>query len=133
MSVSDPIADMFTRIRNALAEKHDKVVVPFSNMKLAIAKILKDEGFIKYYEIVSEDLRKKTIKIGLKYDEVGQSIITKIDRISKPGNRRYIAKREIPKVLSGFGISILSTPKGVISGRAARLANVGGEYLGRVY
>ncbi len=133
MAISDPIADMFTRVRNALAARHDKVIIPFSNMKLAIAKILKDEGFIKYYEIVSEDLRKKTIKIGLKYDDSGRSLISTIRRISKPGRRHYVAKKEIPKVLNGFGISILSTPKGVLSGRAARLANVGGEYIGKVF
>jgi small subunit ribosomal protein S8 len=133
MSISDPIADMFTRIRNAILARHDKVVIPFSNMKLSIAKILKDEGFVKYYEILTEDNQKKLLKVGLKYDDMGRSLISNIERVSRPGRRYYVTKKQIPKVLNGFGISILSTPKGVLSGRSARLANVGGEYLGKVH
>lgn len=133
MAITDPIADMFTRLRNALLAGHDEVIVPFSNLKLSISKILKDEGFIKYYEMISEDLNKKNIKIGLKYRTNGKPAISGINRISRPGKRYYVSKRDIPKVLNGFGISILSTSKGLMTGRNARLKNTGGELLGEVY
>ena len=133
MTITDPIADMFTRIRNGLNVKLEVVDIPFSVIKLSISKILKDEGFIKYYEIVSDDLKKKRIKVGLKYTSSGKSVISKLTRISKPGKRIYVQKSEIPKVLNGFGINVLSTPKGVLSGRSARLKNVGGELIGEVY
>lgn len=133
MSHSHPISNLFTMIRNALKSQHSSVVVPYSNIKLAICKILKDEGFVKYYEIQSETLHKKSIKIGLKYDDAGDSLISVIKSVSLPGKRKYLQKSEIPKVLNGFGVSFYSTSKGVLSGKAARLANVGGEYLGYVY
>ena len=132
MAVTDPIADMFTRIRNALMISQEDVVFPFSKMKLSIVKILKEEGFVKYYEVLTEDLSKKSIKIGLKYTPDGLSLIKQIDRKSKPGKRYYVQKCQVPKVLNGFGISILSTSKGVLSGKNARLSNVGGELLGIV-
>ena len=133
MSHSHPLSNMFTIIRNAIKAKHSSVSVPFSNLKLAICKILKDEGFIKYYEIESEKLQKKYIKIGLKFNDDGTSMISEIRSVSLPGKRKYVQKSEITKVLNGFGVSFYSTSKGVLSGRAARLANVGGEYLGYVY
>lgn len=133
MSHSHPISNMFTNIRNALSAKHDSVVIPFSRIKLAICKIMKDEGFITSYDIQSQTLQKKSIKIVLKYDEEGQSLISEIRSVSLPGKRKYLQKSQIPKVLNGFGVSFYSTSKGVLSGKAARLANVGGEYLGYVY
>lgn len=133
MSISDPIADMFTRIRNAFLAKHKKVIMPYSNMKTDIAKILEIEGFVNKFEVNSKELTKKELVINLKYDESGNSIIEEINRISKPGKRIYVQKSQIPKVMNGFGISIISTPKGILSGRAARLANVGGELLGEVF
>jgi small subunit ribosomal protein S8 len=133
MAITDPIADMFTRIRNALQVQHNEVLIPHSKGKQAIAKILKDEGFIKHFEVVQEDLRKKLIKVILKYSKTDEPIIKKIDKVSTPGNRRYVKKCDIPKVLNGFGISILSTSKGVMTGRQARINNTGGELLGIVY
>ena len=133
MAVMDPISDMFTRIRNAINARHDEVSFPFSTLKLAIIKILKEEGFIKFYEIVSTDLKKKVIKIGLKYSGSGKNVITKLETRSRPSHRVYVQKNEIPKVLNGFGTSILSTSKGVLSGRSARLQHVGGELIGIVY
>jgi small subunit ribosomal protein S8 len=130
MAVTDPIADMFTRIRNAIQIRQDEVVIPFSNLKHNIAKILKEEGFIKYFELVNADSIKKAIKIGLKYSNTGRSVISRISRVSKPSNRVYVKKADIPKVLNGYGICIVSTPKGVLNGKAARLANVGGEFIG---
>ena len=133
MSHSHPISNMFTIIRNAIKAKHSSVMVPFSNLKLAICKIMKDEGFIKYYEIQGESTQKKTIKVGLKYDDEGVPMISEIRAVSLPGKRKYVQKANISKVLNGFGVSFYSTSKGVLSGRAARLSNVGGEYLGYVY
>lgn len=130
MAVTDPIADMFTRIRNAIQIHQDEVVIPFSNLKHSIAKILKEEGFIKYFELINTDSIKKAIKIGLKYSNTGRSVISRIARVSKPSNRVYVKKADIPKVLNGYGICIVSTPKGVLNGKAARLANVGGEFIG---
>ena len=132
MVVTDPIADMLTRIRNALIAKHDEVVIPFSNMKLAIAKILLDEGYIKSYE-VKEDGIIKNIAITLKYGPNRQKVITGLKRISKPGLRIYARKDNIPKVLNGLGIAILSTSKGVMTAREARKAAVGGEVLAYIW
>ena len=132
MIVTDPIADMLTRIRNALIAKHDEVVIPFSNMKLAIAKILLDEGYIKSYE-VKEDGIIKNIAITLKYGPNRQKVITGLKRISKPGLRIYARKDNIPKVLNGLGIAILSTSKGVMTDREARKAAVGGEVLAYIW
>ncbi|MGN1160559.1 MAG: 30S ribosomal protein S8 [Lachnospiraceae bacterium] len=129
----DPIADMLTRIRNANTAKHDTVDVPASKMKLAIAGILLDEGYIKKYDIV-EDGNFKTIRITLKYGaDKNDKIITGIKRISKPGLRVYASKDELPKVLGGLGVAIISTNQGVITDKKARELNVGGEVLAFVW
>ena len=133
MTMSDPIADMLTRIRNANTAKHDTVDVPSSKMKLAIAKILLDEGYIKAYDII-EDGNFKTIQITLKYGaDKNDKIITGIKRISTPGLRVYAGKDELPKVLGGLGIAIISTNQGVITDKEARKLNVGGEVLAFVW
>ncbi|MDD3220834.1 MAG: 30S ribosomal protein S8 [Clostridia bacterium] len=133
MSMSDPIADMLTRIRNANTAKHDTVDVPASKMKESIAKILLDEGYIKGYETV-EDGIVKTIKITLKYGaDKNQKTISGIKRISKPGLRVYAAKEELPRVLGGLGVAIISTNKGVITDKEARALNVGGEVIAFVW
>ena len=133
MTMSDPIADMLTRIRNANAAKHDTVDVPSSKMKLAIAKILLDEGYIAKYDII-EDGSFKTIHITLKYGaDKNDKIISGIKRISKPGLRIYANKEELPQVLGGLGIAIISTNQGVITDKEARKLNVGGEVLAFVW
>ena len=133
MTMSDPIADMLTRIRNANAAKHDTVDVSSSKMKLAIAKILLDEGYIKAYDLI-EDGNFKTIHITLKYGaDKNDKIITGIKRISKPGLRVYAGAEELPRVLGGLGIAIISTNKGVMTDKEARLANVGGEVLAFIW
>ena len=133
MTMSDPIADMLTRIRNANAAKHDTVDVPASKMKLAIAKILLDEGYIAKYDII-EDGAFKTIHITLKYGaDKNDKIISGIKRISKPGLRIYANKEELPQVLGGLGIAIISTNQGVITDKEARKLNVGGEVLAFVW
>ena len=131
--MSDPIADMLTRIRNANPAKHDTVDVPSSKMKVAIADILEKEGYITKYEIV-EDGNFKTIRITLKYGaDKNEKIITGIKRISKPGLRAYVGKDDIPKVLGGLGIAILSTNQGIITDKEARKLQVGGEVLAFVW
>ena len=132
MLVNDPIADMLTRIRNALVAKHDSILVPASNEKKALAKILLDEGFIKSVDYVEEGVQ-GAIKIGLKYDANRKSVITGLKRISKPGLRVYAGKNEIPKVLGGLGIAILSTNQGVVTDKEARKLAVGGEVLAYVW
>ena len=133
MTMSDPIADMLTRIRNANAAKHDTVDVPASKMKLAIAKILLDEGYIAKYDII-EDGTFKTIHITLKYGaDKTDKIMSGIKRISKPGLRVYANKEELPQVLGGLGIAIISTNQGVITDKEARKLNVGGEVLAFVW
>ena len=133
MTMSDPIADMLTRIRNANAAKHDTVDVPASKMKLAIAKILLDEGYIAKYDIV-EDGTFKTIHITLKYGaDKNDKIISGIKRISKPGLRIYANKEELPQVLGGLGVAIISTNQGVVTDKEARKLNVGGEVLAFVW
>ena len=133
MTMSDPIADMLTRIRNANTAKHDTVDVPSSKMKLAIADILVKEGFIKKYDVV-EDGNFKTIRITLKYGkDKNEKIISGIKRISKPGLRVYASKNEIPKVLGGLGTAILSTNQGIITDKEARKLQVGGEVLAFVW
>ncbi|MEG1847996.1 MAG: 30S ribosomal protein S8 [Lachnospiraceae bacterium] len=133
MTMSDPIADMLTRIRNANTAKHDTVDVPMSKMKLAIAKILLDEGYIKKYDII-EDGEFKTIHITLKYGaDKSEKIITGLKRISKPGLRVYANKEELPKVLGGLGVAIISTNEGVVTDKEARKLNVGGEVLAFVW
>ena len=129
MTHSDPIADMLTRIRNANTAKHDTVDVPSSKMKLAIAEILLKEGFIKSFEVIEEG-NFKTFRIALKYGaDKNQRIITGIKRISKPGLRVYAGAEEMPKVLGGLGIAIVSTNKGVMTDKEARALNIGGEVL----
>ena len=133
MTMSDPIADMLTRIRNANTAKHDTVDVPASKMKLAIADILVREGYIKKYDIV-EDGAFQTIRISLKYGaDKNEKIITGLKRISKPGLRIYAGKDELPRVLGGLGIAILSTNQGVITDKEARKLQVGGEVLAFVW
>ena len=133
MSMSDPIADMLTRIRNANTAKHDTVDVPASKMKESIAKILLDEGYIKSYEIIEDGIA-KTIKITLKYGvDKNQKTISGIKRISKPGHRVYAGKDELPKVLGGLGVAIISTNKGVVTDKEARAMNVGGEVIAFVW
>ena len=133
MTMSDPIADMLTRIRNANTAKHDTVDVPASKMKLAIAKILLDEGYIAKYDVI-EDGNFKTIHITLKYGaDKNEKIITGLKRISKPGLRVYANREELPKVLGGLGIAIVSTNQGVITDKKARELGVGGEVLAFVW
>ena len=133
MTMSDPIADMLTRIRNANTAKHDTVDVPSSKMKLSIAQILLDEGYIKKFDVV-DDGNFKTIHITLKYGEdKNDKIITGIKRISKPGLRVYAGREDLPKVLGGLGIAIISTNQGVITDKEARKLNVGGEVLAFVW
>jgi small subunit ribosomal protein S8 len=133
MAIMDPISDMFTRIRNAIIAKHEKTSIPHSSMKVAIAKILKSEGFIIDYRVIEESSFKKSLEISVKYTPAGDSVITVLKKLSKPSKRIFVAKKEVPKPLNGFGISIVSTSKGVLSGREARLNNVGGELIGIVY
>ena len=133
MNMSDPIADMLTRIRNANTAKHDTVDVPSSKMKLAIADILLKEGYIKKYDII-EDGNFKTIRIELKYGkDKNEKIISGIKRISKPGLRIYANKEDMPKVLGGLGVAIISTNQGVITDKQARELGVGGEVLAFVW
>jgi len=138
MSVSDPISDMLTRIRNAVLAEHTTVALPNSKMKSAIAQILKDEGYISGFEIVDDTKRpvQKVLRIRLKY--VGERrerrpVITGLERISRPGSRVYTGKQEIPWVLSGMGVAIISTPKGVMTGQRARQLGVGGEILCKIW
>jgi small subunit ribosomal protein S8 len=136
MSISDPIADMLTRIQNGLLAGHQTVSMPASNMKLAIARILKEEGFIDAFEEAGADKTSKSLRLKLKY--VGERrerrpMITGLRRVSKPGRRVYVGKHEIPWVKSGIGVAILSTPKGVMSGGRARQLGVGGEVLCQIW
>ena len=133
MTISDPIADMLTRIRNANTAKHDTVDIPASKMKLAIAEILLNEGYIKKYDLV-EDGNFKSIRVTLKYGkDKNEKIITGLKRISKPGLRVYANREELPKVLGGLGVAIISTNQGVITDKQARNLNVGGEVLAFVW
>lgn len=129
MSVTDPIADMLTRIRNAIMARHDSVLIPASKTKISIAHILKEEGFITDYEVVKGDTPQRVIKIQLKYTGKKEPILTGLKRVSKPGLRVYVGKGEIPRIYEGLGITILSTPSGVMTGRQAWRKGVGGEIL----
>ena len=129
--MTDPIADMLTRIRNALVVKHEEVEIPASNMKKEIARILLAEGYIKGYELVGE--KSETIKVTLKYGPKGEKVISGLKRISKPGLRVYAGSEELPKVLGGLGIAIISTPKGVMTDKEARKLRHGGEVLAYVW
>src|SRR5215471_5868219 len=130
--MTDPIADMLTRIRNAYAAKHQKVDVPVSNTKLEIAKILKEEGFISNFKVIGEGPR-RSMRVYLRYGPKGELVITKLERISKPGCRVYVGSTSIPKVLGGLGINILSTSRGLMTDRRARRERIGGELLCRIY
>ena len=132
MQITDPVADMLTRIRNANSAKHESVDVPASNLKKAIAKILLDEGYIKSYEIV-EDGTQGIIRIQLKYLAGKEKVISGLRRVSKPGLRVYAGADELPRVLKGLGIAIISTSKGVMTDKAARANHVGGEVLAFVW
>jgi len=132
MSTTDPIADMFTRIRNGSKAKFEKVDIPISKMKREIAKILKEEGFIKNFKVVTDEDQHQRLRIFLKYDASRKEVIH-IRRVSKPGRRIYVGKDRIPSVMTGLGISILSTPKGILTDRSARKANVGGEVLCHIW
>ena len=132
MTVSDPIADMLTRIRNAVMVRHDSVLIPASKMKLAITRILKDEGFINGYEVV-RGKPSRMIKINLRYDEKNQSILYGLERISKPSLRVYVQREEIPRIYGGLGIAIVSTPAGVMTGQQAWRRGIGGELLCSVW
>jgi len=129
---TDPIADMLTRIRNALAARHPKVDVPASRLKTDIARILKDEGYILNYK-PADDGPKRLIRIYLKYTPGNVPAIARIARVSKPGCRVYVGSKEVPRVLGGLGVNILTTPKGVMTGSAARKEGVGGEVLCQVW
>ncbi len=132
MTTSDPIADMLTRVRNALIARHQKVDVPASKLKTEIARILREEGYIVNFKLAEEGAQ-KTIKIYLKYTATNQPAMTHIERLSRPGCRVYVSSSDIPRVLGGLGINILTTPKGVMTGRAARKEGIGGELLCQVY
>lgn len=132
MQITDPVADMLTRIRNANSAKHDTVDVPASNLKKAIAQILLDEGYIKAFQVV-EDGTQGVIRITLKYNAGKEKVISGLRRVSKPGLRVYVGTDELPRVLRGLGIAIVSTSKGVMTDKAARAAHVGGEVLAFVW
>jgi small subunit ribosomal protein S8 len=132
MNMTDPIADMLTRLRNALQARHSKVDVPASKLKAEIARILKEEGYIANYKVAEEEGR-RTIKIYLKYADDNQPVISRLSRVSRPGRRVYVGSKEIPRVLGGMGINILTTPQGVMTGRTAHRHKVGGEILCEVW
>ena len=132
MQITDPVADMLTRIRNANSAKHETVDVPASNLKKAIAQILLDEGYIKSFQIV-EDGTQGIIRITLKYNAGKEKVISGLRRVSKPGLRVYVGADELPQVLRGLGIAIVSTSKGVMTDKAARAAHVGGEVLAFIW
>ena len=132
MQITDPIADMLTRIRNANSSKHESVNVPCSKLRVEIAKILNDEGYINGYEVIEDGIQ-GIIKINLKYGANKQKVITGLKRVSKPGLRVYASKENLPKVLKGLGIAIISTSKGIMTDREARKLNVGGEVLAFVW
>ena len=128
MTMTDPIADMLTRIRNAVAVRHEQVTIPASKVKAAIAKVLKDEGFIRDFEAFEEGPR-RFIRIHLSYTEKKEPLLSGLKRVSRPGLRVYVQKREIPRVYNGLGIAILSTPRGIMAGQQAWRQQTGGELL----
>lgn len=130
--MTDPIADMLTRIRNAIAANHPRVDVPGSKLKMEVARILKEEGYINNFTTKGEGI-KYVIRIFLRYDAKGTSSITHLSRVSRPGRRVYVGASDIPKVLGGYGINIVSTSRGLMSGKNARREKVGGEILAEVY
>ena len=126
---TDPIADLLTRIRNSARAKHPRVDVPSSKLKVEVARILKEEGYIANYKVVEEQKGKKTLRVFLRYTQDRRSVITNLKRVSRPGSRRYVAKTGIRQVVGGMGISIVSTPQGLMTGQAARKAGIGGEMM----
>jgi small subunit ribosomal protein S8 len=130
---TDPVADMLTRIRNATRARHARVEVPSSKLKIEIARVLKEEGYISTYKVVDESKTRKSLRVFLKYTPDKRSVITNLQRISRPGSRRYLAVSEIRGVQGWLGINILSTPRGVMTGRTARKERVGGELLCEVW
>jgi small subunit ribosomal protein S8 len=133
MSLNDPIADMLTRIRNACASKHRRVDMPLSKMKIEIARILKENHYVQDYRVVDTEDGKQLLRVVLKYAHGGQSVIREAKRISTPGLRKYVGVTEIPRVRNGLGMAILSTSKGLMSGRDARASNTGGELLALIW
>lgn len=132
MTMTDPIADMLTRIRNALKAMHDEVSVPSSKMKVAIAKILKDEGYIKDYKMI-QDNKQGILKIALKWGSHGEKVITGLKKVSKPGRRVYCGKEDIPVVIGGLGITILSTSQDILTGAQAKKMDIGGEVICNIW
>ena len=132
MSTSDPVADMLTRIRNAALARHPKVDVPSSKLKMEIARILKEEGYILNFKLTEEGA-KKFIRLYLKYTPSNLPVISRVERVSRPGCRVYVGSKEIPRILGGLGINILTTPKGVMTGLSARKEGVGGEVLCQIW
>lgn len=130
---TDPIADMLTRIRNAAKARHPRVDLPSSKLKVQIARLLKEEGYISTFKVVDENKIKKTLRLFLRYTQDKRSVITDLRRVSRPGCRRYVGKTEIRAVVGGMGVAILSTPRGVMTGQAAKKAGVGGELLCEVW
>jgi small subunit ribosomal protein S8 len=134
MSMTDPIADMLTRIRNGIQSRHDRVEMPHSKLKVEVAKILKSEGFISNYKVVQEEGKPQgSLRVYLKYSDNGEPVIHGIERISRPGRRVYRNKQEIPRVLGGLGLAIVSTSKGVLAGHDAVKNGVGGDVLCQVW
>ena len=133
MGMTDPIADLLTRIRNAAKEKHEKVEIPASRLKANVVRVLKEEGYIKNFRLMRDDAGHPTIKVYLKYTDGGLSVIQGIKRISRPGLRRYSKYTEMPRPLGGAGIAIVSTSKGVLTGNKAKAQKVGGEILCEVW
>ncbi|MFZ0335611.1 MAG: 30S ribosomal protein S8 [Candidatus Acidiferrales bacterium] len=129
---TDPIADMLTRIRNAVRARHPRVDLPASNMKVEIARILKEEGYVSTYKVVDENKR-KVLRVFLRYTADKRGVLTNLKRVSRPGCRRYVGKNEIRPVVGGIGVSILSTPRGIMTGQTARKEGVGGELLCEVW
>jgi len=130
--MTDPIADMLTRIRNAIAASHARVDIPGSKLKMEVARILKEEGYINSYSTKGEGV-KYMIRVFLRYDARGTSSITHLARVSTPGRRVYTSSKDIPRVLGGYGVNIVSTSKGLMSGKRAKAENVGGEILAQIY
>jgi small subunit ribosomal protein S8 len=133
MRLTDPVADMLARIRNSINARHQKVDVPASKLKLEIARILKEEGYIANFKPTDDDEGHKVIRVYLKYGNNNEAAISNVERVSRPGCRVYVSRTEIPRVLGGLGINILTTPRGVMTGRDARKQGVGGEVLCEVW
>jgi small subunit ribosomal protein S8 len=130
---TDPIADFLTRIRNGALAKHPRVEMPSSKMKIELSRILKEEGYLANFKVVEEQKTKKTLRLFLRYTPDRRSVITDLKRVSRPGSRRYVGKTDIRQVVGGMGISIVSTPKGLMTGQSARKAGIGGEIMCEVW